>query len=754
MSKSNLVSSDNLSPRKINLKKSPYETQTILKSKKSEYEQNGWEEVPSKLKKSIRIRKPKKHDIAFEERVWALFAKMGFDYLNADRQFKLDYGNGLQKQIDVFAFDEETILIVECKSTQERKRGNYSKDINEIGGLKNQLRLSARKLTKKKQKVAFLFCTNNAVIGPNDKTRLEENGIFHFNQDTIEYYEQLTEHLGKAAKYQLFGNLFAGQDIPELKNKIPAIRGKVSAGHTIYSFCIEPEYLLKIGYILHRTDTTSDATQAYQRLVRKNRLKAIGKYIDNNGYFPNSIIINIETKNNKSLNFDHAQKIEHDGSTNCGILHLPKVYKSAFIIDGQHRLLGYSKTAENSNHTIPVVAFHNLPAEEQAKIFIDINRTQKSIPANLLQSIMADSNWNSNNDKLALSALKTRLFTEMNSDDNSPFYKRIILTEEKKTATRCLTLRTLMMWGVNRVNYLGILRKDKLIQQGYLQGDNHDETLQRSKKFFNYCFTYIEEQLPSQWEKGNSEGGFIAMNVGVSAIIRILDDILEFVVEKEGFDPFSLSGEQLAKKTTNYLDSIVSFVKNLDSEGIKKIRGYFGSTAAEKVQREFQNAISQDFPNFNPVGLEQWLRDNSGKFNDPAYNLGHSRIEPMIGNFIELQLKKDFGEHNKNWWIQGIPHPVQKKCAERRIDGGSSEPEENFLDPLDYEAIIKKNSELLLLYFTPPGQENAGKSIKLSWIKKFNKIRQKYSHPQRESITEEELESLEKLERWLSEKLI
>ncbi|MBC8179892.1 DGQHR domain-containing protein [candidate division KSB1 bacterium] len=750
MGNSSLVATKNLSPAKISQKKSPIEFQNIPKNKKKDYEIMGWEEIPSRYKTKIRVRRPKKHYTAFEGRVWALCAKMGFDYINSDQNFKLEYETGLEKQIDVFACDSETILVFECKSTNERKRVNYQKEINELAGLKNKIRFAAQNLTKGKQKVAFIFCTNNAVISKNDRLRLENHSIFHFNQDVIEYYEQLTDHLGNAAKYQLFGELFAGQNIPELKNKIPAIKGKVSAGHTIYSFCVDPEYLLKIGYILHRTDTNPETTQAYQRLVKKSRLNQIAKYIDRSGYFPNSIIINIETKSSRGLRFDPASKIEHDGSTHFGILHLPKTYRSAFIIDGQHRLYGYSKSKSQLNHTIPVVAFHNLPTDEQAKIFVDINHTQKSVPANLLQSIMADFHWDSDNDKQALSALKTRLFTDMNSDDDSPFYKRVILAEEKKTDKRCLTIQTLKSWGLNRVKYFGILRGDNLIQTGYLQETKREKTLEKSILFFNHCFKYIESQLPGQWELGKGDGGFIAMNIGVTAIIRILDDILDLIVANEKIDPYSFKGDELAEKTIKYLDPITSFVRDLDYEGTKKLRGLFGSGATEKVQREFQNAIHQKFPEFNPEGLEQWIQESSGQFDSPAHELGHNHIEPMIDECIRNMLKREYGVKDDKWWIDGVPGPVQKKCSERKIDERSTKPPHHFLTTMHYHSIIKSNWMLLGDCFTPPGMGNAGKDKKLTWLDKFNKIRIKYSHPQREHVTEQDLEFLKDLYRWLS----
>ncbi|MGI5981746.1 MAG: DGQHR domain-containing protein [Dysosmobacter sp.] len=108
-----------------------------------------------------------------------------------------------------------------------------------------------------------------------------------------------------------------------------------------YSFSIEPEKLLKIGYVLHRSEANSSMMPTYQRLIKKSRLTAVRKFInEEHGYFPNSIIISIDSK--KPLQFDRSEKQVPNAVADLGILHLPQQYRSAFIIDGQHRLYGYS----------------------------------------------------------------------------------------------------------------------------------------------------------------------------------------------------------------------------------------------------------------------------------------------------------------------------------------------------------------------------------------------------------------------------
>jgi len=753
MKEDGLVRGENISKRFIHAKASPYAQMTAKPGAKDRLESEGWEFVPSKLRKSIRMRKPKTHFDAFEDRVWALLARLRFAYLNQNNRFGLEYIPGVTKRIDVFAYDEEAALIVECKSLATRSGANYQKEINELIGIKDGLRQAVYKLVGSKPKVAFIFATNKAVLSQNDRIRLAEGAIVHLTETNIEYWEQLANYLGPAAKYQFFGKLFAGQEIPNLPSRVPAIKGKMSSGHSFYSFSIEPSFLLRIGYILHRTDSDIEASEAYQRLVSKKRLQDIGKYIDRGGYFPNSIIVNIETSRNRKLKFDYANPIDHDSATSLGVLHLPKAYRSAFIIDGQHRLYGYSCSRSKSHHTIPVVAFVNLPTAEQARIFVDINHQQKSVPTNLLRSIMADFNWNSEDSGAAISALKTRLLSRMNFNDASPFFKRIILAEEKSTDTRCLTLETIIKWGLSSTTgFFGRVKGKRLIKNGYLTCGDYIETLDKSTIFFSNCFDFVRSELPDQWNAGSGEGGFISMNVGVAATLRTIDRLLDYLVRVKRLEPEDLTGEQLADQVKPYLLPVVEFVKGLDKDALKKLRSYFGSGAPEKVTMEFLNTIHAEFGGFNPDGLAQWIKEHTGQYNMPSYELGHNYIEPLIHEFVIATLRKEYGE--KAWWSEGVPKDIQKECSDARIDSGSTEPDWHFLSTIHYRSIISKNWGLLGECFTPPDMHNVSKERKLSWLVRLNGLRQKYSHPQRDIITEEEYNHLRQLYEWLESKLV
>jgi DNA sulfur modification protein DndB len=90
------------------------------------------------------------------------------------------------------------------------------------------------------------------------------------------------------------------------------------------------------------------------------------------------------------INFDERRPFDRKGGDDksevqFGDLHLPERYKSAWIVDGQHRLYGYSVIdAKFSKQNIAVIAFEGLKREDEANLFVTINHEQKSVPRTLL----------------------------------------------------------------------------------------------------------------------------------------------------------------------------------------------------------------------------------------------------------------------------------------------------------------------------------------------------------------------------------
>jgi DGQHR domain protein len=117
-----------------------------------------------------------------------------------------------------------------------------------------------------------------------------------------------------------------------------------------------------------------EPTKGFQRLLNKNRARNIADYLDKNkGIIAPALILSAQS--NAKIKYC---KDKMELSMNC-------VKESLLVLDGQHRLYGLIK-AENE-YNIPVVIFDKLSAQDEIRQFIDINTTQKGVPAALLLDI-------------------------------------------------------------------------------------------------------------------------------------------------------------------------------------------------------------------------------------------------------------------------------------------------------------------------------------------------------------------------------
>ena len=253
------------------IRKKTYIEKTVHNKLIEDYKAENWEIVKEYKNRTALMRKQKDIGDSFEDEVWSIFYRMVFKVMNKSRLFKLDCFPTNSKQIDVVAIDDEVCILIECKETANK---DYSKswktDLESINGNKNGL---FKEIEKKYpgRKMKYIFATKNYVIGKSDIERMDDFGISNFDYEVIQYYSSLVEHLKSAARFQLLGNLFAGEKIENLDSKVPAIEGKMGE-NTYYSFMIEPEKLLKIAFVLHRNKANHRMMPTYQRLINKKRL--------------------------------------------------------------------------------------------------------------------------------------------------------------------------------------------------------------------------------------------------------------------------------------------------------------------------------------------------------------------------------------------------------------------------------------------------------------------------------------------------
>ena len=730
---------------------------TILPELKDKYLREGWQ-VDKEFKKNIRVFRPKSYDLSFEDEVWCVFAQIGFDKLNRDRKLKICYDEDecITQQIDVFAVDDEVILVVECKSTDgEPKKGNFKEAIEAIGGKKEGLIKTIKKeFPNTKHKIKFIFATKNYFLSEPDKQRLVNFGIEHFDDDIIQYYSELNKHLGSSAKYQLLGNLFEGQSIPELENKIPAIQGKMG-GYTYYSFSIEPEKLLKIGYVLHRNKANKNLMPTYQRLIKKARLHSVQNFIEEGGFFPNSIIINLIAE--KGLRFERANTQVEDSVSRVGVLTLPKTYRSAYIIDGQHRLYGYANSEYRNKNSIPVVAFVNLERNQQIKLFMQINENQKAVPKNLRNTLNADLLWDAPDVNDNIKALKLYIATGLGEDMDSPLFDRVIIGENAKTPRRGITMDTIKL-GLDRSNFFGSFSKSAIKVDGTFWKGNNDDTYNILMPYLKECFSYIKVRIPEEWNK-NTQDGFLIINAGVEALIRVFNDIADHLFNSKRINLKSDKIENVINEVSYYLDPLIDYLKKLSPEEKNTLKRSYGTGQRAKYWRTLQRAIKRGRSDFNPPGLEEFIKDEAKQFNEDSFRMIRD-IETFFKIDFKDRLQKAYGT---NWFKKGVPANVYEDAGllamQKNRDVEKHEEVEPWdcLNMIDYRKIVLYNTnwrEIFEKHYTKPGEEKmrGGKEDRTKWMVTLEKIRNQNFHSY--TIKEVEYEFLRDIYEWLITKTV
>jgi DGQHR domain-containing protein len=716
--------------KEYTLRINDYDFIAVSPKNEQAYIDDGWSH-DRKLKKRIRLKKSKKPDEILENNFWCLLYKMGYPEMNQGRTFKIKYKRkGVEdgeKQIDIFAKDDETVVIAECKSSEDLKKRNLQLEIGEFSSLQKPLADSIKKhySFKFKPKILWLFVTDNIIWSQADRDRAKSEHIRIITEREFKYYKQIVDHLGPAAKYQFLAEYFQGQSIPEMRDKkIPAIRGKLG-GKVFYCFVASPKQLLKISFVNHRDLLDPEGYPTYQRLIKRHRLSQIGNFLINGGFFPTNILINF----NKKVLFKASYK-DDENNIHFGYLYLPDEYKSAWIIDGQHRLYAYSKLEEKfMNQNLIVLAFEGLPREEEANLFVTINHEQKSVSRKLLDDLEGDLKWKSDKLNERIGAISSRLCHLLNSEIGGPFYNRFTTPGIRATERTCLTVPEIK-GGIKLARLVGQpIMKMKVFERGPLCGPSDEETLSRAQKALTYYFSKIKEANSERWEKGGI--GYLCTNPGIRGYLRLLAELIKYMESETKLDAKELSVEDLIGRIINFLQPILSFIsssKDIDFELQFKVKP--GSGGQREYFYRLCRIIRENYPNFSPTGYDEW------EFAQSEYqkNLADNRIKELE-KLIKKHLFDKFKEiYKDDYFEKGVTDiDMKTKAYKQSLDDEKEKraPLEAYLDFIDIKKIVenKRNWPLFKDIFNIPLPGVKGEAKNLAWMDRFNKLRRIPAHP-------------------------
>ena len=143
-----------------------------------------------------------------------------------------------------------------------------------------------------------------------------------------------------------------------------------------YYLCIiKGSDLIRMSYVARRGQSEEEG--AVQRILNTRRISSISRFLQNGGFFPTNIILNIIDAGKINVN-ENSLSISDEEAI-------------AQVLDGQHRIAGMRDAIKNKpeigNIEFPCLIAVGLTTEQCAQIFISINTEQKNVPKSLIYDL-------------------------------------------------------------------------------------------------------------------------------------------------------------------------------------------------------------------------------------------------------------------------------------------------------------------------------------------------------------------------------
>lgn len=706
---------------------------------------DGWELV-KRGKTAARLRRDKVGHERLKDRVWSLLYRLGALNLT-------DEGESEDRPCDLIAVDDEIALAVSCVSNEKFGRiVDAQLRFESLHAVREQLsrQIPKRYPTDFRRNSVLCLFIENVDLSDSDRQFAESRSISIFDESDLEYYEKLADHLGPAAKYQLFADLLPGKQIPGLTIKVPAVRTRMGP-QTCLTFPISPEYLLKIAYVSHRSKGKASDVHTYQRMLKKARLSKIRDYISARGVFPTNIVVNIDKK---YVSFERVHQETSKGSSEAsgvlGWLTIRPAYKAAWVIDGQHRLFAYSGHEYARTGHLSVLAFEGINPSAQAKLFVDINAKQKSVKPSLLQELFAELHWDADSPSVRVQAIMSKAVQTLDADRDSPFKDRIQTADAAKDVTRCISLASLYR-ALEKHNFFVVREEhNEVVEPGPFWAGASEKTLARAVFFLKKWFLEISEPARDWWALGSAPGGGFAMNDSVVACIGLLWSVLDHLGQTQRTSLSKMDQSRLWALIEPYAKALGRHFGRMSIDERQRYRDLRGSQGQTARVRRGQQAIRAEIPYFSPAGLEEFLSREKAQTNLRGKEV-IDRLEILIKNLVIDELKQEFGQDESGWWSQGVPKQIRTEVASRvERDDNKRQSREAYFDLIDYRTIAQGQWGLFqgLLGM---GRKSESKEKQTKWMSDLNEMRRIVAHSSSGvTLTVEQLDELLSMERELN----
>lgn len=642
-------------------RKSAFDVVSVLHSEAGYYLDLGYVETKRSARK-VTLQRNKPIGAYYEDRVWCMFYELGFRTINFNDNFKVQWGPNAcdTQQLDVVAVNDEAIFVVECKASAKPTLKSFKTELNVMELYREGVAKTLQEVFGEEKRVKFIFATENYRFPEDseDLQRLQNAGIYHMNENSFTYLQNLIKAYRTSSIYQFMGLMFKDELVSNEAITIPALKG-VMGEQEYFTFSIHPATLLKIGFVLHRTKVNDSMAPTYQRLLVPKRLKGITEFINKGGFFPNSIIINFHAEK-ENLGVKFKALTGNVGSAQLGMLSIPNAYAIAFIIDGQHRVYGYAGSSKKDTDHIPVVAFNEMPSEEQLHIFMDINEKQKAVSPSLRLDLEEDLYWDAERLDSRMKALRSSVIKMLSANSNYVLFNKISVGEDSAE----LAFKPFD----TALSKSGLVPKAKMTQW---QGDTStclydvNETMKekamkearrRITQYVNGAYAILESAMDEPTKQD-----FLFSNRATYAVVVLAGSLHAFLCSTLNHTVHTPMAEQI-NALRPYLEKLAESLNNLPDEKRCIIKGTLGQGADTQYLRTYQSLINEHFPEYAPEELEVWkeMQDQTLQAEGKEYK---QKIRNCVQHLVFDCLKKVYGEQ----WERKLAL-VKHQCEQRAIE--------------------------------------------------------------------------------------
>jgi DGQHR domain-containing protein len=269
------------------------------------------------------------------------------------------------------------------------------------------------KYSDNQTRVVVLYCSFNTAQA---ELKSQIRHALFMDHSIVRYFKILTKTVRRSAQHELLA--FLGIDYKNFADRalnanasprepfngsvLPEHHSKFPNGYKVVSFYIQPSALLSRAYVLRR-DGWRDRSGLYQRMILRNKLDSIRKYlVDHKRVFVNNIIVTLPSGTKILDENDNTISTTNIHDTQPAVISIPSEFNSVGIIDGQHRVFSYYEGGANEDVIGALRSQQNLlvtgiiypdnvsdpeKTRFEAGLFLEINSTQSNAKSELKQAI-------------------------------------------------------------------------------------------------------------------------------------------------------------------------------------------------------------------------------------------------------------------------------------------------------------------------------------------------------------------------------